>query len=286
METLIQRNGVEVVISRSRPTTIIGERINPAGKEWLKDALRNGEMDRLATLAKEQVKAGATIIDVNVTIPGVDEVELLQRAVEVVQNAVEVPLSIDSSKPEAIQAALPLCDGKVLVNSVNGDPEVLEKLLPEVKEFGAAVIGILMSKEHGIPKEPGRRLEVAKVIVEAVESAGIPKSDLILDCLTLAVGAEPDMGVASLETIQAVTTQLDLNVVMGVSNISFGLPNRAQINAAFIAMAAAAGMTCAIVNPHSKAVKEAILSADVLLKRDKRAMRFLRYYREQKANQG
>ena len=283
METLINRNNVEVVISPARATTIIGERINPAGKEWLKEALRSGDLDRLAQLAKEQVEAGADIIDVNVTIPGVDEVDLLLRAVEVVQKAVEVPLSIDSSKPEAILAALPLCDGKVIVNSVNGDADVLEALLPEVKRYGAAVIGILMSKEKGIPKDADTRLEVAQIILEAVEAAGIPKSDLIIDCLTLTVGAEPDMGLVALETIRGVSTQLDLNVVMGISNVSFGLPNRVSINAAFIAMAAAAGMTCAIVNPHSKAVREAILSADVLLKRDKRAMRFLRYYRQQKA---
>lgn len=283
METLIDRNNIEVLISPTSPTTIIGERINPAGKMWLKEALRNDDLDRLAQLAKEQVEAGANIIDVNVTIPGVDEVDLLPRVVEVVQEAVEVPLSIDSSKPEAIRATLPLCDGKVIVNSVNGNPEVLEALLPDVKKFGAAVIGILMSKEKGIPKDAGTRLEVAHTILEAVEAAGIPKSDLIIDCLTLAVGAEPDMGVVALETLRGVANQLDLNVTMGISNVSFGLPNRARINAAFIAMAAAAGLTCAIINPHSKTVREAILAADVLLKRDKRAMRFLKYYRQQKA---
>jgi 5-methyltetrahydrofolate--homocysteine methyltransferase len=286
METLITRNNVEVVINPKSPTTIIGERINPAGKPWLKEALNNGEIDRVAQLAKEQVEAGADIIDINVTIPGVDEVELLPRVVEVVQDAVEVPLSIDSSKPDAIRAALPLCEGKVIVNSVNGNPEILEALLPKVKKYDAAVIGILMSKEKGIPKEAGTRLEVAQTILEAVEAAGIPKSDLIIDCLTLAVGAEPDMGVVALDTMRDVSNQLDLNVTMGISNVSFGLPNRARINAAFIAMAAAAGLTCAIVDPHSRAVREAILAADVLLKRDKRALRFLKYHRLQKSGNG
>ena len=285
METLIKRNDIEVAISPTRPTTIIGERINPAGKEWLKESLLNGELDRLAQLAKEQVEAGANIIDVNVTVPGVDEVDLLMRAVEVVQTAVNVPLSIDSSNPDAIRAALPYCDGKVIVNSVTGDPWVLEVLLPQVKKYGAAVIGILMSKEHGIPKLASTRLEVAHQLVAAAQAEGIPKSDLLIDCLTLSVGAEPDMGTIALDTIRRVSTQLDLNVVMGISNVSFGLPNRGLVNAAFISMAAAAGLTCAIVNPHSRAVKEAILGADVLLKRDRRAMRFLRYYREQKAKE-
>jgi 5-methyltetrahydrofolate--homocysteine methyltransferase len=285
MEMLINRNNVNVVINRTSPTTIIGKRINPAGKAWLKEALRNGDMDRVAQLAKEQVEAGADILDINVTIPGADEVDLLPQVVEVVQAAVEVPLAIDSSKPDAIRAALPLCDGKVIVNSVNGDPEVLEALLPEVKRYDAAVIGILMSKEKGIPKDAGSKLEVAQTILEMVETAGIPKSDLFIDCLTLAVGAEPDMGLIALETIRGMADKLDLNMTMGISNVSFGLLNRACINAAFIAMTAAARLTCAIVNPHSRAVREAILAADVLLKRDKRAMRFLKYYRQQKARE-
>ena len=221
------------------------------------------ELDRLAQLANEQVEAGANIIDVNVTVPGVDEVDLLMRAVEVVQTAVDVPLSIDSSNPDAILAALPYWDGKVIVNSVTCDPRVLEVLLPQVKKYGAAVIGILMSKEDGIPKLASTRLEVAHQLLAAAQAEGIPKSDLIIDCLTLSVGAEPDMGTIALDTIREVSTQLDLNVVMGVSNVSFGLQNRGLVNASFISMAAAAGLICAIVNPHSRAVKEAILAADV-----------------------
>ena len=199
-----------------------------------------------------------------------------------VQKAVEVPLCLDCSRPEALQAALRVCDGKVIVNSVNGDQDKLEAVLPLVRYHKAAVIGLTMDKASGIPKLASERLRIATRILEAVRAEGIPEFDLIIDCLTLAVSVEQAMGQVALDTMQAVARGLGLNVNMGVSNISFGLPERGLFNAAFIAMAAAAGMTCAIVNPHSKLVLDAILASDVLLGRDARARNFLKYYRTQK----
>ena len=280
-ETVIVRNKIEVVIGPQRPTVIIGERINPTGKEWLKQAIRDGDYERVANLARAQVAAGAHIIDVNVMVAGADEVETLPRAVEAIQRAVDVPLCLDCSRPEALRAALPACDGKVIVNSVNGDPDKLEAVLPLVSLHKAAVIGLTMDRASGIPHGAEERVRIASRILQAVTAAGIPASDLIIDCLTLAVSVEPAMGQVALDTISGVSRSLGLNVNMGVSNVSFGLPERGLFNAAFIAMCQAAGMTCAIVNPHSKPVLEAILAADVLLGRDVRARTYLKYYRAQ-----
>ncbi len=281
-ETIITRNNVQVVISSSRPTIVIGERINPTGKDWLKQAILVGDLSVIAGLAREQVAAGAKIIDVNVAMPGINEAEMLPRAVEAVQRAVDAPLCIDTNNVSALRAALAVCDGKVIVNSVNGEPERLAAVLPLVRDRGAAVIGLTMDKESGLPKNAGKRTEIAARILEAVQGAGIPKSDLIIDCLTLAVSAEQAMGQVALDTMQRVSRDLDLNINMGVSNVSFGLPERPLLNATFIAMSAAAGLTCAIINPHSAPVMEALLAADVLLGRDRRAMGFLRYYRAHK----
>jgi 5-methyltetrahydrofolate--homocysteine methyltransferase len=281
-ETIVSRNSVQVVIAPSRPTVVIGERINPTGKDWLKQALLDGDLSVVARLAREQVAAGARIIDVNVAMPGINEAEMLPRAVEAVQQAVDAPLCIDTNNSAALQAALAVCDGKVIVNSVNGEPERLAAVLPLVRERGAAVIGLTMDKESGLPKNAGKRVEIAARILELAQAAGIPKSDLIIDCLTLAVSAEQAMGQVALDTMQRVSRELELNINMGVSNISFGLPERPLLNATFIAMAAAAGLTCAIINPHSTPVMEALLAADVLLGRDRRSMGFLRYYRAHK----
>jgi 5-methyltetrahydrofolate--homocysteine methyltransferase len=281
-ETSITRKSTQVIISPARPTVVIGERINPTGKDWLKQAILAGDMSVIANLAREQVAAGAKVIDVNVAMPGVNEAEMLPRAVEAVQQAVDAPLCLDTNNTAALQAALAACDGKVIVNSVNGEPARLEAVLPLVREHGAAVIGLTMDKESGLPKSAGKRVEIAARILEAALAAGIPKSDLIIDCLTLAVSAEQAMGQVALDTMQRISRELELNINMGVSNISFGLPERPLLNSTFIAMAAAAGLTCAIINPHSIPVMEALLAADVLLGRDRRAMGFLRYYRAHK----
>ena len=278
-ETLISRNDTRVVIGPARPTVIIGERINPTGKEWLKQAIRDGEWDRVGRLAREQVAAGAQMIDVNVAAPGTPETEALPRAVEAVQKAVAVPLCLDSSNPEALAAALPVCEGKVIINSVDGNQDRLGAVLPLARQYNSAVIGLTMDRESGVPRTVEQRVVIARRIREAVLAAGMAPEDLIIDCLTLAVSADQSMGPIALETMRIISRDLGLNVTMGVSNISFGLPERPLLNATFLAMACGAGLTCAIINPHSELVVQALRAADVLLGRDKRAMNFLRAYR-------
>jgi 5-methyltetrahydrofolate--homocysteine methyltransferase len=278
-ETTITRNAETVLASKARPTVIIGERINPTGKEWLKQAILEGAWARIGELAREQVAAGARIVDVNVAMPGVREADALPRAVEEVQKAVSAPLCLDSNDVEALAAALAVCDGKVIVNSVDGNADRLEAILPLVSRYKAAVIGLTIDKASGIPKTVEGRVAIARRIRAAAAAAGIGAEDLIIDCLTLAVSADQYMGPVALETIRVVSSELGLNVNMGVSNVSFGLPERPLLNATFISMACAAGLTCAIVNPHSTPVVLALQAADVLLGRDRRAMSFLRSYR-------
>ena len=278
-ETGITRGEVSVVIGPAKPTVIIGERINPTGKEWLKQAIRDGDWARVGVLAQEQVAAGAVIVDVNVSVSEAKETESLPRAVEAVQKAVSVPLCLDSGDPAALAAALRVCDGKVIINSVDGNQDKLDAVLPLARQYKAALIGLAMDKESGIPKTVELRVAIARRILEAVKAAGIPPEDLIIDCLTLAVSADQSMGPVALETMRVVSRDLGLNVNMGVSNISFGLPERPLLNATFIAMACAAGLTCAIVNPHMESVVQALQASDVLLGRDRRALAFLKAYR-------
>jgi 5-methyltetrahydrofolate--homocysteine methyltransferase len=278
-ETSITRNAETVIVGKARRTLIIGERINPTGKEWLKKAILEGAWARIGELAREQVAAGARVVDVNVAMPGVREVDALPRAVEEVQKAVSVPLCLDSNDVEALAAALAVCDGKVIVNSVDGNADRLEAILPLVSRYKAAVIGLTMDKGSGIPKTVEGRVAIARRIRDAAAAAGIGTEDLIIDCLTLAVSADQSMGPVALETIRVVSSDLGLNVNMGVSNVSFGLPERPLLNATFISMACAAGLTSAIINPHSTPVVMALQAADVLLGRDRRAMSFLRSYR-------
>jgi 5-methyltetrahydrofolate--homocysteine methyltransferase len=225
------------------------------------------------------VAAGAAVVDVNVAVSGANEVETLPRAVEAVQKAVAVPLCLDSGNSDALAAALRVCDGKVIINSVDGNREKLDAILPLAREHGSAVIGLTMDKESGIPKTVEQRVAIARRIRDAVVAAGMPAEDLIIDCLTLAVSADQSMGPVALETMRIVSRELGLNVNMGVSNISFGLPERPLLNATFIAMACASGLTCAIINPHMAPVVQALRAADVLLGRDRRAGAFLRAYR-------
>jgi 5-methyltetrahydrofolate--homocysteine methyltransferase len=278
-DTTLTRGQVQVVMAAHRPTVIIGERINPTGKEWLKQAIRDGDWARVGALAAEQAAAGARVIDVNVAMPGVREADALPRAVEAVQKATDIPLCLDSADPAALAAALSVCDGKVIINSVDGNPEKLDAVLPLARRAGAAVIGLAMDKASGIPRTAAERVAIVERICAAAAAAGIADGDLIIDCLTLAVSADQSMGQAALETMRIVSGRLGLNVTAGVSNVSFGLPDRGLLNATFLAMACAAGLTSAIVNPHSTAVVDAIRASDVLLGRDRRAAGFLRAWR-------
>ncbi len=277
METRVSSSSQEVIIGDNRPTVLIGERINPTGKKKLAEAVKAGDLEVVRKEALAQVQAGADILDVNVGAFGVDEVSLLPKAVKAVMETVDAPLCLDSSSPEALEAALKVYDGKPLVNSVTCEEHSLERILPLIKEHGAAVVG-LVQDEDGIPKDAERRVRIARRIVEKVEAAGIPREDVVIDCLAFAVGAEPASGVAVLEAIGRIRAELGVNMTMGASNVSFGLPDRELINSAFVVMAIAAGATCLIVDVAK--VRPITLAADLVFGRDQRARRYIEAYRQ------
>lgn len=281
METRVRSATKTVLIADHRPTVLIGERINPTGKERLAAALEAGDLEWVRQEALAQVEAGADILDVNVGAAEVDEVTLLPEAVRLVMETVDVPLSIDSANPEALRAALEMVrrlapEGKPIVNSVNGEERSLSRVLPLVKEYGAAVIGLTMD-EGGIPNEAEKRVAVAHNIVERAEALGIPREDVIMDCLALTVSTDRRAALVTLETIRRVREELGVNMTLGASNVSFGLPERELINGAFLAMAIAAGVTCPIVDVAR--ARPVVLAVDLLLGRDEYAMRYLRAYR-------
>jgi 5-methyltetrahydrofolate--homocysteine methyltransferase len=277
METIVSSPSKEVIIGDNRPTVLIGERINPTGKRKLAEALKAGDLEIVRKEALAQVQAGADIIDVNVGTFGIDEAALLPKAVQAVMETVDTPLCIDSSNPDALEAALKVYKGKPLVNSVSGEEHSLKRILPLIKKHGAAVIGLVQDDE-GIPKDAEGRVRIAHKIVEKVEAAGIPREDLVIDCLAFAVGAEPDSGVEVIEAIRRIKAELGVNMTMGASNVSFGLPDRELLNNAFVVMATAAGATCLIVD--AAKVRSIILAADLVLGRDKRARRYIEAYRQ------
>lgn len=277
METLVSSAAKEVVISDARPTVLIGERINPTGKKKLTAALQAGDMKVVCKEALEQVQAGAAILDVNGGVSGMDEVVLLPRMVQVVMETVDVPLCIDSSNPEALKAALAVYRGKPLINSVTGEEQSLSNVLPLVKKYGAAVIGLTMD-ENGIPYDAGKRVAIAHRIVERAEAMGIPRADVVIDCLTLTVGADSKAGLVTLETIRKVKTELGSNMTLGAGNISFGLPDRSLLTGIFLSIVIAAGVTCPIVDVAS--VRAAVLAADLVLGRDDYAMNYIQDYRQ------
>jgi 5-methyltetrahydrofolate--homocysteine methyltransferase len=282
MKTTLKGTGKQVVIAGDRPTVILGERINPTGKKKLAAALVAGDLEIVRTEALAQVEAGADLLDVNVGAAGVDEVELLPRAVKLVLETVDVPICIDTPNAEALAAALAAHKtlnpgGKPLVNSVNGEEASLSRVLPLVAEYGAAVIGLCMD-DDGIPSTPERRLDVAKKIVGRAEGHGIGREDILIDCLALTVGADSQAGWTTLEAIRLVKGELGVNMTLGASNISFGLPDRETINGVFLAMAITRGLNCPIVD--AAKVRPYILAADLALGRDEYAMRYLKAFRQ------
>jgi len=277
LETRVASATKEVVIGHDRPTVLIGERINPTGKKRLADALRAGDLEVVREEARAQVAAGADILDVNVGATGVDEVVMLPLAVQAVAETVDVPLCLDSRNVSALRAALEVCPGRAIVNSVTGEEASLDAILPLVKEFGVAVIGLTLD-DAGIPAEAEGRVAIAHRIVERATALGIPLEDVIIDCLTLALGANGKAGLATLEAVRRVKAELGVNQTQGASNISHGLPNRAPLNGAYLAMAIDAGLTCPTVDVAQ--VRTAVLSADLVLGRDDYAMRFIAAYRQ------
>ncbi|MDY7078955.1 MAG: dihydropteroate synthase [Chloroflexota bacterium] len=284
METILKGTRKTVTISPEKPTVLIGERINPTGKKRLAAALAEGDLEVVRREAEAQVEAGADVLDVNVGAAGVDEVDLLPKAVRLVMETVNVPICIDSANTEALRAALTVHkelapEGKPLINSVNGEEARLEKVLPLVSEYNTAVIGLAMDDE-GIPPTAERRLAVARKIVERAESLGIPRTDIVIDCLALTVSADSNTGLVTLDAIRLVRQELDLNMTLGASNISFGLPEREVVNWAFLAMVIQAGVNCPIVD--AEKVRSAILAADLVLGRDEYAMRYIKAYKKRK----
>lgn len=276
MQTILRGTGKEVIIDISKPFVIIGERINPTGHKKLAAALTEGDFEYVRELVRTQVADGADALDVNVGVPGLDDVALLPKVVELVAAETDVPICIDTPNPKALEAALKVVPGKPLVNSVNGEKASMENVLPLVKERGAAVIGLTMD-ESGIPNDPQARLAIAERILNRAAQLGIPTEDVVIDPLVLTVGADSNAGKITLETIRLVREKLGVNINLGASNVSFGMPDRHTINQAFLALAMGAGATCAITHPGKLA--PIIRAADLLLGRDEYGMRYISYWR-------
>ncbi len=281
METILTSPTQEVRMGPDHPFVIIGERINPTGRKKLAAEMGAGDYERVKSDALAQVAAGAHMLDVNAGIPMVDEPAILADVVKLVQDLVEVPLCIDSSIVAALESGLSAYKGKALVNSVTGEQERLEAVLPLVAEHKAAVIGIT-NDESGISHDPDVRFAVAKKIVEAADSYGIPRNDVIIDPLAMPVGAVNTAGLNLFTITRRVRDELGCNTVCGASNISFGLPDREGLNTAFIAMAIAAGMTSAITNPLVESVRKTVLAGDVFMGLDENCMAWLKYSRAAK----
>ena len=282
METVLESATRTAVIGPGRPLVVIGERINPTGRKALTEELKAGRMDVVRQDALAQVEAGARVLDVNAGVPGVDEAALLVALAGVVAEVTDVPLCFDSSEDGALEAALGAYDGKALVNSVTGEEARLERILPLVKRHGAAVVA-LVTDETGIPATPADRLAVARRIVERAADHGIPPDDVVVDPVVMTVGADSSAAAVTLETIRLVREELGTNLVCGASNVSFGLPDRHQVNSAFIAMAIHAGLTAVIANPLVAEIRKTILAADLLLGRDAYAATWIAAYRAEQA---
>jgi 5-methyltetrahydrofolate--homocysteine methyltransferase len=277
--TTISSATQSVEIQRKKPTVVIGERINPTGRKKVLAALKEGDFDMVRKDAEDQVAAGARILDVNAGVPGTDEPQLLHDVMQAVMEVTDVPLCIDTADPEALEQALELYQGKALVNSVNGEAASLETVLPLVHEHEAAVIGLCMD-DDGIPPTAEDRLAVADKILNRASKLGIPLEDVIIDPLALTMGSDSNAGRIALDTIELVVDAFGVNVTMGASNISFGLPDRSIINSTFIAMAIHAGLTCPITNPLVADVRTSILAANLVMGRDEYAMGWIKAYRE------
>lgn len=278
-ETIISSASREVVIGFDRPFAIIGERINPTGRSLLTEEMKTGDLSRVEADAIAQVAAGAHILDVNAGVPMTDESALLAQAVRLVQSVTDVPLSIDSSMIDALEAGLNAYEGKALLNSVTGEEERLERVLPLVKKHGAAVVAIC-NDDSGISTDIDVRFEVAKKIINRAADYGIPAADVVVDPLLMPVGAVADAGQQVLQLIHRLRTDLKVNTTCGASNVSFGLPNRAGLNSAFISMAMGAGLTSAITNPLVEGLVQAIRGADVIMNHDRQCTNWINAYRE------
>jgi 5-methyltetrahydrofolate--homocysteine methyltransferase len=279
MKTVLSSATKTVVIGPEDPFVIIGERINPTGRKKLAEEMRRMDMTRVRADALAQVQAGAQVLDVNAGIPGADEPGMLRAAVLAMMETVDAPISIDSSTPEALEAALPVYRGKALVNSVTGEDPVLERLLPLVKRHGAAVIGIA-NDDTGISNDPEVRLAVARKIVQRAADHGIPAEDVIIDPLCMPIGANHEFGRITFETMRLIRQELGVNMSVGAGNVGFGLPDRPPLTACFMQLGMMNGLTAAITNALEPEIYRSILAADLMLGRDSFGTKWMAHYRK------
>ncbi len=276
MHTILRSATREVIIGIDRPFVMIGEKINPTGRKKLAAALSEGNLDYARQLAESQVAWGAEVLDINVGVPGLDEVSVVKKLVEMLVPVVDVPFCLDSANPQVLAAGLAAAPGKPLVNSVSGEEKRLDTVLPLVKDRGAAVIGLTMD-DNGIPKTPEERLAVAEKIIERAAKMGIPVEDIIIDPLVLTVGSDSKAALVTLHTVDLLRKEFGVNINLGASNVSFGLPDRPTVNQAFLTLAIQLGATCSITDPAK--LGATVKAADMLLGRDDNSMRYLKYFR-------
>lgn len=276
MKTTLAGGATSVVIDTEGPVMMIGEKINPTGRKRLAAALTEGNLDYVVDLAVRQVDAGADVLDINVGVPGVDEVKTMSDVVSAVASAVDVPLCIDSPNHDAVAAGVAACKGRPLINSVNGEESSMNAIFPIVKEYDAAVIGLTLD-EDGIPETGQGRFEVARKIIDRAETVGIPLESIVIDPLVLTVGADSNSARVTLDTMATLTAEYGVNINLGASNVSFGLPDRHTLNQAFLGLAMGAGASCVITDVAKLA--PTIRAADLLRGRDAHGMRYIGYFR-------
>ncbi len=274
-DTVLSSAAAEAIIGDEHPFIIVGERINPTGRKQLAAEMKNDDFSRVESDAMAQIAAGAQVLDINTGVPMADEPALMARAVQLVQSLADVPLCIDSSMPEALEAGLVAYTGKALVNSVTGEEERLETVLPIVAKYGAAVVAICHD-DSGISNDPQERIKAARKIISRAADHGIAAADVVLDPVVMPIGAAPDSGRAVFEVIRCAREELGVNTICGASNVSFGLPERRQLNAAFLSMMVGYGLTAGIVNPLHEEVMTAITGAEVLSGRDRMCKRWIK----------
>jgi len=276
MHTVLRGTTKEVFIGIDHPFVMIGEKINPTGRKKLAAAMTEGNYDYIRQLVENQIAWGADVLDINVGVPGLDEVSVVPKIIDLIKSISDIPLCLDSSNPAVLAAGLAVAPGKPLVNSVSGEEKRLETVLPIVKDRGAAVIGLTMD-DKGIPATPEERLAVAEKIIERAARIGIPIEDIIIDPLVLTVGSDSKAAMVTLQTIDLLRRNFGVNINLGASNVSFGLPERPTVNAAFLTLAIQMGATCSITDPAK--LGQTVRAADMLLGRDDNSMRYLKYFR-------
>jgi 5-methyltetrahydrofolate--homocysteine methyltransferase len=279
MQTVLTLNEKKVIIGYDQPFVTIGERINPTRRKKLAETMSVGDFSTVKADACKQVEAGAHVLDVNAGIPGGDEPALLCGAVKAVMEVARVPLCIDTPNPDALEAALSVYPGKALINSTTAEASMMERVFPLAKKYNAAVIGVI-TDETGVPATPEDRLRVAERLVKRAGDFGVPAEDIVIDCLALTVGADHKAGQVTLNTMQLVRKELGVNLSLGASNVSFGLPDRKIINVAYLALAVACGLTAAITDPTVPEIQTTLLACDLLMGRDEYAMQWIRSYRK------